>query len=314
MPSVSNRFTATGAVAKGKFTRNIFQGTEGNQGPYRLTGANSELFFVVLANTERVFIDGVLMQRGEDQDYVINYNTAEITFTPRRMITKDKRIQIEFEYADRNYLNYLVYAANEAKIGKKWNVSFGAYSNSDSKNSPINQTLDNSQKLFLNRTGDSIQNAYSSTAYLDTFSTGKILYIRKDSLINSINYTFYVYSPVAQPQMFSLSFTSVGVGRGNYVASFNAANGKVYEWKAPVNGVAQGDFEPVSLLVTPKKQQVATIKSTYAFTQNTQLLVEAGFSKYDVNTFSQKDKGNDDGAAFRLLLNDNRNRFLFSKS
>jgi hypothetical protein len=302
---------ASGSIAKGKFTRNIIDRTtnknlEGNQGPYRLTGANNEFFFIVLANTERVFLDGELLQRGEDQDYVINYNSAEITFTPKRMITKDSRIQVEFEYADRNFLNANLYLSQEFVINQKLKLRIGAFNNSDAKNSQINQVLDVNQKQFLANLGDSIQNAYYPAAALDTFASGKILY-EKIYYINGVNMdSFYQYSTDPALAKYSLGFTDLGQGNGNYIPDFNGANGKVYKFLLPVAGIKQGRFEPVQILVTPKKQQLINLGIDYTIDKNTLLKTEVAMSNNDVNTFSEKNNGDDRGWAAKFQLNNNK--------
>ena len=299
-PSVQSTTLVSGSIAKGKFTRNIFQGQEGNQGPYRLQGANNEFFFIVLGNTERVFLDGELLQRGEDQDYIINYNTAEVTFMPRRMITKDSRIQIEFEYADRNFLNANLYANQEVVVNEKLKLRVGLFQNSDAKNSTINQSLDAKQKQFLFNVGDSINRAFYPTAAMDTFSTTKILYQRVYDTTGSAVDSFYRYSVNPDSANFSLSFADVGQGNGNYVPDFNGANGKVYRYVRQVNGVKQGQYEPVTILVTPKKQQVFSFGIDYQLDKNNLLKTEVAGSNYDVNTFSTKGKNNDQGLAARV--------------
>jgi len=300
--SLNSGTLVSGSIAKGKFTRNVFQGLEGNQGPYRLVGGNNEFFFIVLANTERVFLDGEVLQRGEDQDYVINYNTAEVTFTPKRMITKDSRIQVEFEYSDRNYLNANLYLSQDLMINNKLKLHIGAFNNSDAKNSQINQTLDVDQKAFLANLGDSIQNAFYPNASLDTFAAGKILYQKIYLNAGPVVDSFYQYSTNPDSAKYSLSFVNVGQGKGNYVPDFNGANGKVYRYVVPINNFKQGSYEPAVYLVTPKKQQLLNLGMDYAISKNTSVVTELAMSNYDANTFSHVNNGDDAGYAAKFIL------------
>ncbi len=289
-------------LAKGKYKRVKFSGIEGNQGPYRLTGAENEQYIIILSGTEKVYIDGELMKRGQNFDYIIDYNTAEITFTQNRLITKDKRITIEFEYALQLYPRNVFYQTNKLSNGKNtfW-LNF--YRHSDNKNDPLSLLYSNDVQKFLSQTGDSIQNAFYPNVDSTGYTPDYVMYELIDTLANGMTYdSIYRQSYNPQKAVYRLGFSFVGANKGNYRQISSLANGKVYEWIAPVNNIPQGEYEPIVLLITPKTQLLGTAGGDFSIGKFSNFFVETAISNFDLNTYSLHDKGDDAGFAGRFIF------------
>jgi hypothetical protein len=283
----------SGALSKGKFNRQIIQGIEANQGPYRLVGAENEPFILILAGTERVYIDGKLLVRGQEFDYVIDYNSSELTFTARNQITKDTRIVVEFQYSDQNYERSLVQNSTSFK-SKKLDFWLNIYSEQDAKNQSLQQTLNGSQKFYLSQIGDDLSQARVNSIDSVGFIENQILYRLTDSLgYDSV----LVFSVLPTEAKYRATFQLVGNNQGDYILDSYNALGKVYKWIAPVNGIPQGNFAPARLIITPKQKQVVSAGAAYKISKSLTIETENALSTDDVNTFSKLEKENDQGFA-----------------
>jgi len=295
----------TGSLAKGKYNKVKFTGIESNQGPYKLLGTNNEVYIIVLSGSEKVYIDGKLLKRGLSFDYIIDYNSAEITFTTLNPITKNSRIIVEFEYTERNYSRVVFFQANKLST-KKADFWLNFYSAKDNKNAPLNDLYTNANKQYLSTIGDSTQNAILPNINQVEYDNNKVLYELKDTTINEIYFdSVFVYSKNTNAVIYKLSFSYVGENSGNYITVMDNVNGRVYEWTAPIAGIKQGNYEPVVLLITPKYRIITNIGSFIKISDKTSAFIEFAISNYDANTYSSINNNDDIGYALKIRLNQN---------
>lgn len=145
----------SGAVTRGKYNTNQFSGIESVQGPYRLSGKNNERGIIIIAGTEKVYVDGEPMKRGDENDYIIDYALAELTFTSRRLINGNSRIVVDFEYTDRQYTrNFFAAQGNSDLMNGNINLSASFIREADDYNNPIDLTLTDADKETLRTAGD----------------------------------------------------------------------------------------------------------------------------------------------------------------
>ncbi len=288
---------AAAALARGQYAKSTFTGQEGNQGPYKLKGQNGELYVLVISGSERVFVNGILLKRGENQDYVIDYNAGEIIFTSLFPITSEMRINIEYQYSDRNYTRFVT-QAGATHEQEKWSIGGFLYSENDVKNQPLQQSLSPEQVQNLIVAGDDINKMVAPSAFVDSFSDNKILY--KKTVLNGVE--FYEFSNNKDDVLYNVKFSLLGNNLGNYVLKNANAVGKIYEYKPPVNGVLQGNYEPITRLVSPNNIQIATILGKYNPSEKTVFDFEMGVSNNDKNLFSDIDDQDNVGLAGKFNL------------
>ncbi len=288
---------ASGALVRGQFTTTQFTAEEGNQGPYKLTGSNNELYVLVVSGSETVYVNGVPLERGENKDYIIDYNAGEIIFNATYPITSEMRITVDYQFSERNYSRFTVFGGAQFKTDNL-QLNVAVYSESDAKNQPLQQNLSTGQTEILANAGDNLDLMSAPSATLTSYSENRILY-RKETIGTE---EYYVYSNNSEDELYSLTFTYVGPNEGNYVLTNSNAINNIYEYVAPIAGVAQGDYEPITQLIAPERLQIATVNGTYTPNDKTKLFFEVAGSKKDENLFSNLDDNDNDGYAAKFTL------------
>jgi len=276
--------TLSAAASKGEFTTNNFMGQEGSQGPYQLTGSRGQREIIVLAGTERVWIDGEPMIRGEENDYTIEYGNGQMTFTRNRLITGDSRITVDFEYSDQKFQKEIYGAVGELRLWKdriKLRTSF--LREADDKENPLDIILTDEYRQILEMAGDDPDSAMASGAKYMGEDQGS--YERVDT--TGIVYYRYVG---AYHGDYAVRFSYLGHGQGDY----NFQGYGIYRYEGP----GKGSYLPVIYIPVAVSHQVADFATSIDLGKGLHIEGEIGISDRDLNRYSSLDDGDNIDIAY----------------
>ncbi len=261
-----------GASADGEFRSLTLRAVDGKQGPYLLTGAGGETGISVVAGSERVWLDGVLMKRGTDNDYVIDYVSGEIEFTERRPVSSDNEVTVDYEYSLADFERDIYGARGQLALGRDSTVGVSFFREADDERSPISAVLTDEQIAVLEAAGDDLSLAHDAGidslgvgGDYDLVSEGVFEYAGADSGVYDLHFEFYQ--------------------GGDYDYDFEDDR-YVYV------GEGEGSYRLGRRLPVPTDKAVGAVDARFGLPSDGSVDVEAAVSSYDANTFS--DVGDDD--------------------
>ena len=278
----------SGAASQGEYRSQSFTGVEGLQGPYLLSGKRGESGILVLAGSEKVWLDGILLIRGDDYDYIIDYSRGELTFTEKNPIDADSRIVVDFQYSSGDYSRSLYHSAGNIKLAAdRITISYAAGRESDNRGDLLAAELTDSAKTALKSAGDN-----PAAAYLEG---GQYVGMGEGNYIKSFNPdSSFIYIWAGEDSGdYEVTFSYVGLAEGSYSREYSAAGDIYYEYA----GESNGDYEPIVVLPLPRREEALDMGIQYMLTQKISCNLETAVSRFDRNTYSSFDDSDNSGGA-----------------
>ncbi|MEA1973084.1 MAG: hypothetical protein U9N34_07325, partial [Candidatus Cloacimonadota bacterium] len=263
---------AKGALAftQGKHNSTIIEGIEGKQGPYFIELASDNSGVKIIAGTESVFLDGILMNRGDD--YRIEYDEGTITFYQKQIINSESIILVKFEYSDENFRKNVYLTSSQFDIPFGFDVWHNMMIQIDDKENPLADSFSEAELDTLQTYGD--QEIWVSG--ITENEEGNY------SLVDG-NPSYYIYDDDGN---YSITFSYVGQGNGNYqrlsFAEFEYVGEEIGSW------IPQRKLIPA--------QEIANYNFGFSFSKHDIILDnEVVVSNYDENSYSSRDDNDNFG-------------------
>jgi len=269
------------AISKGKHTTINFAGFDGKQGPYYLS-TEYLLDLLVVPGSEEVFLNGTKMQRGGD--YTIDYSEGSVTFSNAHFISANSQIQVSFQYSDENYRQNMYLASSKVNITDKIQIANFMIIQNDDKNNPLQEELSKEDIDILEAAGDKDGWGSGITAVED----GLYILLPED-------YYEYVGNDTTVTGNYNIHFEYIGSGAGDYNYD-TIGDYYVYE------GTGEGDYLPIRKLTAPQYKANYDLYAKYE-TDELLLKTEGILSRFDMNTYSAEDDGDNNGLAADLTVN-----------
>ncbi len=289
-----------GAASKGIFQAQTLVALDGVQGPYRLEGKEGERFIIVIAGTERIYIDGELLIRGESNDYIIDYAQGEIHFSSKRLVTQEMRINVEFEYTTNRFTRTLL--GSQATLNL-WQRSDGSeratfrttvLREADSRAFSAELGLTAADDSLLQFAGDSIPQRPGEERVEFDPEANYVQYVRADTMM--AGQQVEIFLPLSDTtdvsEVYRVNFSRVTTGTGSYIRVGRKVNGVVFEWVGD-----GGNYLPVRVLPKPKLQQLVDFRADIEPIKGLQFYGEFAQSTNDLNRVSDIDSEDDLGIA-----------------
>ena len=303
--------TVVGAVTRGIYRTQDITPRDGVQGPYRLTGQNGESLIVVIAGSERVYLDGERLERGRSNDYTIDYVRGEITFTARRLVTDVRSITVEFQYTTTQFTRTLVASEAHAgfwtdaeRPGRAPRVRLGAtvIRQADGRDFSSAFNLSAQDSLRLQQAGDDRAVRRSAERVLFDPEAPYIHYRRDTvSLPSGAVDTIFVAvdtAPADEVPVFRVRFSRVGDNQGRYERVGRQQNGILYEYVGP----GEGAYEPTERLPQPTQQRLFDVQAAVDPLPGVTLFGEWARSLNDQNRLSSLDAADNRDEAYTAGL------------